>query len=111
MAACQCSDQKGEDLMIWKWIVASMIALLPVVANAQMTARMADIRCGQYLAMSANQSRDFSSWLGGWYSYKTGRTKIDLIAHEKNIISLKNWCKYRSKEAVMSGLDNIIVKD
>jgi len=92
-------------------IVAALLALTPVIANAQLTVRMSDIRCEQYLAMSANQSRDFSSWLSGWYNYKAGRTKIDLVAHEKNILSIKDWCKYHPKDTVMSGLDRAIVKD
>jgi hypothetical protein len=87
------------------------LAILPAAANAQVTVRMANIRCEQYLAMSAAQSRNFSSWLSGWYGYKSGRTKIDLVAHEKNIVNLKDWCKYHPKETVMSGLDHAIVKD
>ena len=92
-------------------LIIALIVLAPAAASAQLTVRMSDIRCEQYLAMSANQSRDFSSWLSGWYNYKAGRTKIDLVAHEKNILSIKNWCKYHPKDTVMSGLDNAIVKD
>ena len=92
-------------------LIIALIVLVPAAADAQLTVRMSDIRCEQYLAMPANQSRDFSSWLSGWYNYKAGRTKIDLVAHEKNILSIKNWCKYHPKDTVMSGLDNAIVKD
>lgn len=92
-------------------ISVGLLTMISTAANAQMSVRMADIRCEQYLAMPADQSRDFSSWLSGWYNYKFGRTKIDLVAHERNIASIKDWCKYHPKDTVMSGLDRAIVKD
>jgi len=85
--------------------ISGMIGVLPIAANAQLTVRMADIRCEQYLAMSPSQSRNFSSWMSGWYSAKIGKTTVDLVAHEKNIANVKAWCKYHPRETVMSGLD------
>ena len=82
------------------------ISILPLAANAQLTIEMASIRCEQYLAMSPAPSRDFSSWMSGWFSYKTNRTSVDLLAHQKNIANVKAWCKYHPKETVMSGLQN-----
>ena len=85
--------------------LAFAICVLPVAAHAQLTVEMANIRCEQYLAMPPSQSRNFSSWMSGWYSYKVGKTSVDLIAHDKNIVNVKDWCKYHPKETVMSGLD------
>jgi hypothetical protein len=73
-------------------------------ANAQVTIEMANIRCEQYLAMPVNQSREFSAWMSGWFSFKIGKTWVDLIAFEKNIKNVQAWCKYHPKETVMSGL-------
>ena len=39
-----------------------VIAMVPVVANAQLTIDMGKITCGQYLAMPPSQSNDFSAW-------------------------------------------------
>ncbi|MGZ7060568.1 MAG: HdeA/HdeB family chaperone [Candidatus Angelobacter sp.] len=86
--------------------LASAIWLLPISANAQLTVEMANIRCEQYLAMSPSQSRDFSAWMSGWFSYKIGKTSVDLLAHLKNIENVKAWCVYHPKETVMSGLEN-----
>jgi hypothetical protein len=44
------------------------------VANAQVTIDMANIRCEQYLAMPADQSREFSAWMSGWFSFKIGKS-------------------------------------
>jgi hypothetical protein len=86
--------------------LAFAIWILPVAANAQLTAEMANIRCEQYLAMSASQSRNFSAWMSGWFSYQIGKTWVDLVAYEKNIVNVKAWCKYHPNETVMSGLKN-----
>lgn len=90
-------------------LLAATLALaaggLSSAAHAQLTVRMGDIKCEQYLAMSPEQSRNFSSWLSGWYSYQTRKTTIDLVTHQKNIAKIKDWCKFNRRETVMSGLD------
>ncbi len=82
------------------------ILLLPGAANAQLTIDMASITCGQYLGMPLAQSRDFSAWMGGWFSYQLSKTTIDLLTHEKNIANVKAWCQYHPQDTVMSGLKN-----
>jgi type IV secretory pathway VirJ component len=82
------------------------IASLPVAANAQLTINMASITCSQYLGMPPAQSRDFSAWMSGWFSYQLNKTTIDLATHEKNISNVKAWCQYHPQETVMSGLKN-----
>ena len=85
--------------------LAFAIAIFPMAANAQLTVTMDRIRCEQYLAMAPAQSENFSAWMSGWYSYKVGKTWVDLVAFEKNINNVKAWCKYHPNETVMSGLD------
>ncbi len=82
------------------------ILLFPVAANAQLTIDMASITCGQYLGMPPGQSRDFSAWMSGWFSYQLNKTSIDLLTHEKNIANVKAWCQYHPQDTVMSGLKN-----
>ena len=50
---------------------AFAISLLPMAANAKLIIDMGAIRCDQYLAMPPAQSRDFSAWMSGWFSYQT----------------------------------------
>ena len=88
--------------------VAFAISLLPVATNAQIVIDMGAIRCDQYLAMSPEQSRDFSSWMSGWFSYQTRRTVVDVLAHEKNIATVKSWCQFRPQESLMSALQSMI---
>jgi len=85
--------------------LAVAIVILPIAGNAQVTVEMASIRCEQYLAMPMDKSRDFSAWMSGWFSYKLGKTWVDLVAYRKNIVNVKAWCKYHPKETVMSGLE------
>ena len=96
---------KYRHTAILTGVIALTAAQFPTAATAQLTVRMADISCEQYLAMSPEQSRDFSSWMSGWYSYKLGKTKIDLVTHEKNIAKIKDWCRFNRREKVMSALD------
>ena len=84
------------------------ILILPMAANAQLTIDMGAIRCSQYLAMSPSMSRDFSAWMGGWFSYQTRRTSVDLLTHQKSIANVKSWCQYHPQESVMTALQNAI---
>jgi hypothetical protein len=82
------------------------ISLIPVAANARVTIEMANVTCDQYLAMSPSQSKNFSSWMSGWFSYKLGNAFVDFVAHQQNIAAVKAWCKLHPKEKVMSGLEH-----
>ena len=84
------------------------ISLLPASANAQVTIDMNAFTCGQYLAMSPSMSRDFSAWMSGWFSYETRRTSVDLLAHQRNMASLKSWCQLRPQVSVMTALQSAI---
>jgi hypothetical protein len=87
------------------------ISLVPVAANAQLTIDMNRITCGQYLAMPPQQSDDFSAWMSGWFSYRNNRTFVDFGVHQKNVASVKEWCKFHPSDSVMMGLKNAIVVD
>ena len=84
------------------------ISLLPMAANAQVTIDMGAFTCGQYLAMSPTISRDFSAWMSGWSSYQTRKTFVDVLAHQKNIASLKSWCQFHPQASVMNALQSAI---
>jgi len=84
------------------------IAMVPVVANAQLTIDMGKITCGQYLAMPPSQSDNFSAWMSGWFSYQNRKTFVDLLLHQRNIASVKAWCQYHPAESVMYGLQQSV---
>jgi hypothetical protein len=86
--------------------LACAISLSPIAASAQLTIDMNNITCGQYLAMQPSQSRSFSAWMSGWFSYQLNKETIDLVTHEKNIANVKAWCQYHPQDTVMSGLKN-----
>jgi hypothetical protein len=92
-------------------ILTFAISMIPVVANAQLTIDMGNITCGQYLAMPPSQSDIFSAWMSGWFSYQNNKTYVNIVAHQKNIASVKEWCKYHPSESVMNALKNAIVVD
>src|SRR6478736_1861917 len=87
---------------------AFAISLLPMAANAQVTIDMGAFTCGQYLAMSPTMSRDFSAWMSGWSSYQTRKTFVDVLAHQKNIASLKSWCQFHPQASVMNAVQSAI---
>jgi len=88
---------------------AILAALLAAPANAQVSVDMNAIKCSQYLAMDAGMSRNFSAWMSGWFSYQNHKTYVDLVVHEKNVASVKDWCKYHPDDKVMTGLQNAYV--
>ena len=88
--------------------IAFAITLLPVTANAQVSIDMGAFTCSQYLAMSPSMSRHFSAWMSGWFSYQTRRTIVDVLAHQKNMASIKSWCEFRPRESVMTALQSAI---
>ena len=100
--------QRTEKMKLRLISAAFAIWLLPAAGNAQVTVDMDALTCGQYLAMSPSMSRDFSAWISGWFSYQTRRTSVDVIAHQKNIASLKMWCELRPQESVMAAMQNAI---
>ncbi len=87
------------------------ISMAPVAANAQLTIDMGSITCGQYVAMPPSQSDNFSAWMSGWFSYQNNKTYVNFVAHQKNIASVKEWCKFHPDESVMTGLKKAIVVD
>jgi hypothetical protein len=87
------------------------ICAFPAAAHAQLTIEMGRINCAQYLAMPPSQSDNFSAWMSGWFSYQNNRTFVDLVTHQKNIASVKEWCRSHPNESVMTGLKNAVVVD
>ncbi len=87
---------------------ALAISLLPVPAIAQVTIDMGSFTCAQYLAMTPSRSRDFSSWMTGWFSYQTRKTSVDVLAHQQNVANLKLWCQSHPGVSVMDALNAAI---
>lgn len=85
-------------------------ALAPSLSHAQVKIDMERITCGEYLAMTPDDSRDFSAWMSGWFSQKSGRTFIDTGLFQKNVASVKDWCASHTSEAVMTGLQRAFEK-
>jgi len=79
-----------------------------MAANAQVIIDMGAFTCDQYLAMSPAMSRDFSAWISGWFSYQAHKTFVDVLAHEKNIASVKSWCQSHPRVNLMEALQSTI---
>src|SRR5688572_29926325 len=90
-----CSALRERPMKRWIIGLTFAVSLIPGAANAQVTIDMGAFTCRQYLAMSPSMSRDFSAWMSGWFSYQTRKTSVDVLAHQKNIASIKSWCQFR----------------
>jgi len=86
------------------WIVVLVSTLLPTIGNAQVTINMSRVTCGDYLAMTPEQSDVFGAWVGGYFNQKTGYTWIDMGAERRNVASVRAWCATYPAEFVMTGL-------
>ena len=77
---------------------------VPATSRAQIAVDMTKLTCGQYLAMSPDQSRIYAAWMSGWFNQKMGTTYVNLEAYEKNVENVKAWCGTNPNEMVMTGL-------
>ena len=84
------------------------ISVLPAIAHAQTTIDMGRVTCAQYLAMPPAMSAHFSAWMSGWAAYQMRRTYVDVVAHQKNIESMKSWCQLRPQASVMDAVKGVI---
>jgi HdeA/HdeB family len=76
----------------------------PATSQAQIAVNMSLLTCGQYLAMSPDQSRIYAAWMSGWFNQKMGTTYVNLEAYERNVENVKAWCGTNPNELVMTGL-------
>jgi hypothetical protein len=90
------------SLSLGSLILAGIAA--PATSQAQVAVNMSLLTCGQYLAMSPDQSRIYAAWMSGWFNQKTGYTSINLEAYERNVANVKAWCGTNPGELVMTGL-------
>jgi acid stress chaperone HdeB len=77
----------------------------PATSQAQIAVNMSLLTCGQYLAMSPDQSRIYAAWMSGWFNQKMGTTYVNLEAYERNVENVKAWCGTNPNELVMTGLE------
>lgn len=80
----------------------------PTTSQAQIAVDMSLLTCGQYLAMTPDQSRIYSAWMSGWFNQKMGYTYINFEAYERNVANTKAWCGTNPGELVMTGLQRAI---
>ena len=82
----------------------------PATTQAQIAVDMSRLTCGQYLAMSPDQSRIYAAWMSGWFNQKHGYTYINLEAYARNVENVKAWCGTNPGELVMTGLERATAK-
>jgi hypothetical protein len=92
------------SLSLGSLILAGIAA--PAASQAQIAVDMTLLTCGQYLAMSPDQSRIYAAWMSGWFNQKMGYTYINLEAYERNTTNVKAWCGTNPGERVMTGLQH-----
>src|SRR5262249_24035866 len=73
-------------------------------SQAEVAVNISLLTCGQYLAMSPDQSRIYSAWMSGWFNQKMGYTYINLEAYQRNVANVKAWRGTNPGELVMTGL-------
>ena len=90
------------SLCLGSLILAGIAA--PTTSQAQIAVDISLLTCGQFLAMSPDQSRIYAAWMSGWFNQKTGYTYVNLEAYARNIENVKAWCAANPGELVMTGL-------
>jgi HdeA/HdeB family len=92
----------GANLFLGSLLLAGIAA--PATSQAQIAVDMSRLTCGQYLAMSPDQSRIYAAWMSGWFNQKMGTTYVNFEAYERNVENVKAWCGTNPGELVMTGL-------
>ena len=91
-------------------VLATVRRRAPAISPAQIAVNMSLLTCGQYLAMSPDQSRIYAAWMSGWFNQKMGTTYVNLEAYERNVENVKAWCGTNPNEFVMTGLQRATEK-
>ncbi|MFV0279688.1 MAG: HdeA/HdeB family chaperone [Rhodoblastus sp.] len=91
-------------------LVAAAAVCAGAPAQAQVKIDMTKVTCGEYLAMDPDASRDFSTWLSGWFSQKANEKSVDIEGLRKNIANVQKWCSSDPKESVFAGLQRAVAK-
>jgi hypothetical protein len=94
--------------MLFGLAMVGMIA--PSLGHAQVAIDMGRVTCADYLAMPPETSTDFSAWMSGWFSQKSGSVSVDLDAYRHNVDSVKAWCAQNKASSVMGGLQAAKIK-
>ena len=90
--------------------LAIAMTVAPASGQAQMTIDMSKVTCGNYLAMTPDQTRTFSAWMSGWFNQKKGYISVGLNDFQGNVASIKQWCTTSPNEPIMAALERSIVQ-
>ena len=96
------------SLSLGSLILISIAA--PATSEAQIAVNMSLLTCGQFLAMSPDQSRIYAAWMSGWFNQKIGTTYVNLEAYARNVENVKAWCATNPGELLMTGLQRATAK-
>jgi hypothetical protein len=96
------------SLSLGSLILAGIAA--PATSQAQIAVNMSLLTCGQFLAMSPDQSRIYAAWMSGWFNQKIGTTYVNLEAYARNVENVKAWCATNPGELLMTGLQRATAK-
>ena len=96
------------SLSLGSLILAGIAA--PATSQAQIAVNMSLLTCGQFLAMSPDQSRIYAAWMSGWFNQKTGTTYVNIEAYARNVENVKAWCATNPGELLMTGLQRATAK-
>ena len=90
------------------FVAATLLVAVSQPSVAQISVDMNQITCGGWLGYSP-ENRDFVRfWMSGWFSYQTRTRFVDVLAHQKNIASVKSWCQSHPQVSVMNALQTAI---
>jgi hypothetical protein len=101
------TEQKAMKKLRMSLSLSSLILVgvaAPATSQAQIAVNMSLLKCGQYLAMSPDQSRIYAAWMSGWFNQKIGSTNVNMEAYARNVENVKAWCGTNPEELVMTGL-------
>jgi hypothetical protein len=88
--------------------LAIAISILPGTGQAQEREDMTQVTCTNYLIMSPDMARTFSSWMSGWYNQKFGYTTVGLDDYGRNVASIRQWCTDNPLATIMAALDRSV---
>ncbi len=88
-------------------LAATMLALFPWDAGAQVTVDVAKITCDQFTLYKITDPQNIAIWLSGYYHGLHKTTTIDTQQLAANLRKIKDYCNLKPQETVFQAVQAV----
>ena len=93
-----------EIVMLKMLLIAGMIIFVSPAGFAQET-NLATLKCGDFLALSPQDSLHIMTWLMGYFTYEDDPTVIDMVKEKAQETQVRQYCGDHKDLGIMDAAD------